>query len=64
MIGVYKIITKVLANRLKIVLDNIVSKTHNAFIRGLQIVDFVLIANDCLDSCLNLVSRAYYVNWI
>lgn len=32
--GVHKIIAKVLANRLKTVLDNIISKTHNALIRG------------------------------
>jgi hypothetical protein len=32
--GIYKIIAKVLANRLKTVLDNIISKTHNALIRG------------------------------
>jgi hypothetical protein len=32
--GIYKIIMKVLVNRLKIVMENITSKTQNAFIRG------------------------------
>jgi hypothetical protein len=41
--GVYKIISKVLANRLKEVLENIISNSKNAFIKGRQILDSVLI---------------------
>jgi hypothetical protein len=53
--GIYKIIAKVLANRLKIVLENMISKSQNAFIKGrqmTQILDSVLIANVCIDSRL------------
>jgi hypothetical protein len=32
--GIYKIIAKVLANRLKFVMEHIISKTQNAFIGG------------------------------
>lgn len=50
--GVFKIIVTVLANRLKTVLENIFSKTQNAFIRGHQILHSVLIANECIDNHL------------
>jgi hypothetical protein len=48
--GVHKIIAKVLANTLRRVLEKIISKPQNTFVRVRQILGLTLIANECLDS--------------
>ena len=72
--GLYKLLAKVLANRLKRVVGKVVSTSQNAFVRGRQILDTSLIANEVIDSwqkrkekgliCKLNIEKAYdNINW-
>ena len=60
--GSYKIMSKVLANRIKRVLDKVISKSQNAFVKDRQILDAVLIANELVDSTLRRKDQGMVCN--
>ncbi|KAJ9687213.1 hypothetical protein PVL29_015891 [Vitis rotundifolia] len=72
--GLYKLLAKVLANRLKKGIGKVVSSDQNAFVKGRQILDASLIANEVIDTwnkrgdngviCKLDIEKAYdSINW-
>jgi len=47
--SLYKILSKVLANRLRMVMGSLIAETQTTFVKGRQILDGILIANEVVD---------------
>ena len=47
--SMYKILAKVLANRLRSMIGSVVSDSRSAFVKGRQILDGILVANEIVD---------------
>ncbi|GLT47337.1 hypothetical protein SLA2020_210420 [Shorea laevis] len=56
---VYKLLAKVLANRLKLVMPEIISETQSAFLGGRQLVDGVLALNEIVDEVKKSKQQAF-----
>jgi hypothetical protein len=48
----YKVLAKVLVNRLRCVLSSVISDSQSAFVKGKQILDGILIANAAVDEAM------------
>ena len=60
---IYKLLSKVLARRLRGVINNLISKNQNAIVEGRQILDAVLTTNELIDSKLKS-GKVGCVSWI
>ncbi|KAK2407627.1 hypothetical protein QL285_043230 [Trifolium repens] len=47
--SLYKILAKVLANRVCFVMGSVISESHTSFVKDRQILDGILIANEVVD---------------
>jgi len=45
----YKILAKVLANKLRVVIGSVISDSQSTFVKGCQILDGILVANEIAD---------------
>lgn len=62
MVGcIYKIIVKVLVNRLKRVMNDLIGPFQSSFLEGRQILDGALIAGELLESCKSSKSQAIFL---
>ena len=60
--SLYKLLAKVLANRLKRVMHKLINITQNAFVEGRHIMDASLLANKVIDTLLKRKERGVLCN--
>ena len=64
MISLYKLLAKVLANKSKKMVGEVVSCFKNAFVEGVLIFHMSLIVNEAIDSIPKTIIGDFYVSWI
>ena len=67
--SLYKLIAKVLGNRLKRVMHSLINEAQNAFVEGRQIMDASLLTNEVIDTnwvkiLIKMGFGAKWVNWV
>lgn len=60
--SIYQIITKLMAERLKLVIQKLVSDNQNVFVKGWQIVDVAMVANEYLEYLFNRELKGVLTN--
>lgn len=58
---IYKIISKSIANRLKVVFPEIISPNQSIFVKGRQIIDNILITHEILHILMQGKSREHFM---
>jgi len=59
--SLYKVLAKVLANRLRNVVGSVISDTQSSFVKGRQILDGILVANKVVDEATKIEKIAIIV---
>lgn len=52
--SLYKMLAKLLTNRLRRVISNVISDMRSTFVKGRQILDSILVANEAVDEANKL----------
>ncbi|PNX83168.1 cysteine-rich receptor-like protein kinase [Trifolium pratense] len=60
--NLYKILMKVLANKLRLVIGSVISESRTAFVKDRQILDGILIANEWIKECVCTTTASVLVN--
>jgi len=56
----YKVLAKVLANRLLAVIGSVISESQSAFVKGKHILNSILVVNEAVDEA----SKKLMIRWI